>query len=88
LFGCGRQKETKQVLLQQKQFIISESAININTASAEELEKLPHIGIKKAQAIVEYREKFGRFQKAEYLMLVEGINDNHFREIRNLVKVE
>ncbi len=86
--GCGEQKDAKQVLLTQNQVTVSESAININTASAEELEQLPHIGAKLAQKIIEHREKFGRFRKAEYLMLVDGISDRRFREIRSLVKVE
>ena len=88
LFGCSEQKEAKQILLTQNRFIVSESAININTASAEELEKLPHIGTKLAQKIIEHREKFGKFRKAEYLLLVDGISDRRFSEIRSLVKVE
>ncbi|MEO6588236.1 MAG: helix-hairpin-helix domain-containing protein, partial [Pyrinomonadaceae bacterium] len=87
-FGCSEQKEAKQVLLTGNQVLVSESAININTASLEELEKLPHVGAKLAQNIIEHREKFGKFRKAEFLMLVDGISDNRFREIRNSVKVE
>lgn len=86
--GCGEQKEAKQVLPTGNQIVVSESAVNINTGSAEELEKLPHIGEKLAQKIVEHREKFGGFRKTEYLMLIDGISDNQFREIKNLVKVE
>jgi len=88
LFACSRQKNTKQVLPIENQIQISESAININTASAAELEKLPRIGTKTAQAIVEHREKFGKFRKPEYLMLVEGISDKRFREVQSLIKVE
>ena len=88
LLGCGWQKESKQVLLTQNQAVVSESAININTASVDELEKLPHIGDKLARKITEHREKFGRFRKAEHLMLVDGISDNRFRQVRNLIKVE
>ncbi len=88
LLGCGWQKESKQVLLTQNQAIVSESPINVNTASVEELEKLPHIGEKLAQKIIEHREKFGRFRKAEYLVLVDGISDSRFREVRSLIKVE
>ena len=62
--------------------------ININTASAVELEKLPHIGAKTAAAIIEQREKFGRFRKPEHLLLVRGISDAEFREIKNMVAVE
>ncbi len=86
--GCTAQKEAKQVLPNQNQIVTSESAINVNTASAGELERLPHIGAKLAQKIVEHRERFGKFRKAEHLLLVEGISDGRFREIRSLVKVE
>ncbi len=88
LHGCSEQKETKQVLPNQNPVIVYKSAININTATLEELEKLPRVGEILAQKIVEHREKFGKFRKAEYLMLVDGISDSRFREIRNLVKVE
>ncbi len=88
LLACKEQKETKQVLLTQNQAIVSESPINVNTASVEELEKLPHIGEKLAQKIIGHREKFGRFRMAEHLMLVDGISDNRFRQVRNLIKVE
>ncbi len=88
LSACSRQNNTQQVLPIQNQIQISESAININTASAEEFEKLPHIGLKTAQTIISHREKFGKFRKTEYLLLVRGISDNHFREIRRFIKVE
>jgi len=88
LFGCSEQKDTKQVLPTENQIQISKSAININTASAEELEKLPHIGTKTARAIVEHREKFGKFRKPEYLMFIQAISDKRFREIRSLIRVE
>ena len=87
IISCG-QKDTKQVLSAQNQIIASDSAININTASPQELEKLPHIGAKTAQEIIEHRKKFGRFRKPEHLLLVRGISDRRFREIRNLIKVE
>ncbi|EQC01104.1 helix-hairpin-helix domain-containing protein [Photorhabdus temperata] len=48
--------------------------VNINTASAEELAKaLNGIGVKKAQGIVEYREKHGSFTAVEQLQEVQGI---------------
>jgi competence ComEA-like helix-hairpin-helix protein len=88
LFGCGEQKEIQQVSSTKNQFQVSESAININTASAEELEKLPRVGAKIAQNITWHREKYGKFRKPEHLLLVQGISDKHFREIRSLIKVE
>lgn len=88
LFGCTEQKQAKQVLPTQNRVSISDTAVNINAASIAELEKLPHIGEKLAQKIVEHRERFGKFRKAEYLILVDGISDDRFREIRSLIKVE
>jgi competence protein ComEA len=62
--------------------------ININTASAEELEKLPGIGPGFAQRIVEHREKWGTFRRPEYLIMVRGISDKRFRALRELITVE
>ena len=48
--------------------------LNINTASASEIQKaLIGIGAKKAEAIVQYREKHGNFTMAEQLLEVQGI---------------
>ena len=62
--------------------------ININTASAEELEKLPGIGRGFAQRIVEHRERYGPFRRAEHLIMVRGISDKRFRALRDLITVE
>lgn len=86
--ACNERNNSKQILSTENQIQILTQAININTASAVELKKLPHIGEKTAQEIIEHREKFGRFRKPEYLMLVRGISEKRFREIRNLIKVE
>lgn len=88
LLVCCESKNTKQVLPLQNQITISDSAVNINTASAQELEKLPYVGEKIAQRIVEFRSKYGKFRKPEQLLLVDGVSDKHFREMRNLIKVE
>jgi len=80
--------QAKQTLPETFHAAVSQNAININTASVKELEKLPHIGEKLAAKIVEHREKFGKFRKPEHLMLVRGISDERFRALRNSVKVE
>lgn len=88
LAACSRQNNTKQILSTENQFQISESAININTAAEIDLEKLPNIGAATAREIIEHRNEFGSFAKPEHVILVRGISDERFREIRHLIKVE
>ncbi|MGQ0286499.1 helix-hairpin-helix domain-containing protein [Pasteurellaceae bacterium 22721_9_1] len=54
--------------------IVVGEKLNINTATASEIQKaLLGIGAKKAEAIVQYREKHGAFTAAEQLLEVQGI---------------
>ena len=62
--------------------------ININTASAEELDKLPEIGPVKAQAIVEYRKANGPFKSAEDIEKVKGIKEGTFAKIKDFIVVK
>ena len=62
--------------------------ININTASAKQLEYLPGIGKGLAERIVEHREKHGPFRRAEHLIIVRGISDRRFRAIADLITLE
>jgi competence ComEA-like helix-hairpin-helix protein len=62
--------------------------ININTAPAAELEKLPGIGKGLAERIIEHRERFGPFRRTEHLIIVRGISDRRFRALRDLITVE
>ncbi|MEP6913625.1 MAG: helix-hairpin-helix domain-containing protein [bacterium] len=67
-----------------------ESAIplNINVASASELEKLPGVGKVIAERIVAYRAEYGPFRRPEHLMMVRGISDSKFRAILPMIAVE
>lgn len=49
--------------------------ISLNRATQSELEKLPGIGEKKAQAILAYRDAHGRFRTYEELLEVDGIGE-------------
>lgn len=64
-----------------------EEKVNLNTASAQELDNLPGIGKAIAQAIVEYREQKGAFQTIQQVMEVEGIGEKTFEAIRDLITV-
>jgi competence protein ComEA len=63
------------------------ASINLNTATAAELEKLPGIGQKVAARIVEYRQKNGPFKKVEELMNVQGIGEKSFLQFRGQLTV-
>jgi comEA protein len=62
--------------------------ININTASAQELEQLPGVGKVIAERIVAYREQNGRFKRREEVMMVNGISERKYEEIRSMIVVE
>jgi competence ComEA-like helix-hairpin-helix protein len=62
--------------------------ININTASVEQLEKLPGVGKGFAQRIVEHREKYGPFRRPEHLITVRGLSDKRFRALRDWITVK
>jgi competence protein ComEA len=61
--------------------------ININTASAEELDRLPGIGKTKAQAIVDYRNQNGSFNSLEDIEKVKGIKAGSFEKIKDHIKL-
>jgi competence protein ComEA len=60
----------------------------LNSATAEELEKLPHIGPKLARDIIEFRNRNGPFRRVEHLLLIDGISESKFREVRPFIKAE
>ena len=61
--------------------------VNLNTASASQLEGLPGIGKSTAERILEYREKSGGFKKVEDLMNVRGIGEKSFLKLKPLITV-
>ncbi len=65
----------------------SDQVININTANIDDLDALPGIGIAKANAIIEYREKFGDFTSIDDLLLVPGIGPSILDQIRGMITV-
>lgn len=88
LLACNAENDTKQILSTEKLNQTGKPVININIASVEDLEKLPHIGRQTAENIVKQRENFGKFRKPEHLLLIRGISDKKFREIKNLIAIE
>jgi len=66
---------------------LSLAAVNINTATKEELDALPGIGPVKAQAIVDYRNANGPFKTPEDIMKVKGIKEGEFGKIKDQISV-
>jgi competence protein ComEA len=61
--------------------------LDINRASAKDLEQLPGIGAVKAEAIVAYRNQNGPFRSVDDLLMVQGITEGVMGEIRPFVMV-
>jgi competence ComEA-like helix-hairpin-helix protein len=83
-----QKKEINHNLIVENAIVVDRTAINVNTAAAAELEKLPGIGVKLSQKIVEHREKYGPFRRPEQLILVPGLSDQRFRQMRHLIRTE
>lgn len=64
------------------------TTVNINTATAEELESLDGIGEKTAAAIIEYRTENGGFSSTEELKNIKGIGDKIFENIEAFITAE
>ncbi len=62
--------------------------IDINTAGAAELERLPQVGPMLASRIVAYRSEHGAFQRAEELLQVPGIGPKTYELLQAYVTVE
>ena len=72
---------------EQKENAAENGNININTATAAELQQLPGIGPAKAAAIIAEREKNGPFQTIDELTRVSGIGPNTLNVIRDYLSL-
>lgn len=61
--------------------------VDLNQATADELEALPGIGAVLAQRVIAYRESAGRFRTVEDLRSVKGIGAKKFDRLKLLIKV-
>jgi competence protein ComEA len=61
--------------------------LDINTATAEELQALPGIGTAMASRIVAFREEHGAFRRVEDLMRVKGIGEKSFKKLKPSIKI-
>jgi competence protein ComEA len=84
--NCGRQSTVKPQTETHAQPTLL--LININTASADKLMRLPGIGSVTAEKIVAFRMKYGPYRRIEHLLLIEGVSENKFENIRHLIKTK
>jgi len=66
----------------------AQEAININTASLEQLQSVKGIGEKIAAAIVTYRDTYGAFKVVDDLVNVKGVGEKKLAKIADQVVVE
>ena len=83
-FACT----TRQVYRAAANALPAAEAININTATVAELERLPRIGPKTAANIVKFRTDNGPFRQVEELMQIHGISEKKFLEIRQYLRTQ
>jgi competence protein ComEA len=65
----------------------SAGTVNVNTASAEQLQLLPRIGPAVAQRVLDYRKENGKFSSLDDLMLVRGIGEATFAQLKPYVSL-
>ena len=67
---------------------LAEKSINLNKAGMSDLVKLPGIGEKTAEKIVQLRNEKGKFKRLEELMEVKGIGEVKFNKIKKFLYID
>jgi len=63
-------------------------SVNVNTATAEQLQLLPGIGASRATALIDERKRRGGFRRVEELLEVKGIGEASLEQLRPYVTLE
>ena len=86
------EQQEQEEIQKEPEKIVSENTkkicININTASAEELDLLPGIGEKLAENIISYRIEHGFYQSIEDIKNVPKIGDSIFEKIKDYITIQ
>lgn len=75
-------------LLASELYAKDEDKINLNSATVEELEKVPGLNKELAEKIIAAREENGEFVDMEELLDVDGIDTKLLRQLKKHIKVE
>jgi|YelNatPaOPRAMG01_1025707.scaffolds.fasta_scaffold00925_12 competence protein ComEA len=71
-----------------KKSLPSEKSIDLNKAGINELTKLPGIGTKTAEKIIEFRKTYGNFTNLEALLKVKGIGNSKLTNIKKYLYIK
>ena len=61
--------------------------IDLNVANEKELEELPGVGATTAKAIIDFREKGGKFRRVEDLLVIRGVSETKLQKMRPYIIV-
>ena len=81
------QRVVTAVEVPQEELLPDLSPLDLNTASAEQLQTLPGIGPELAERIVDWREEHGAFASVEQIMEVPGIGEGKFAGLEGRITV-
>ena len=91
LASCGRgngvENTPEPSAVQPSEASSRRQCVNLNTATAEELERLPGIGEVMARKVIEYREQNGPFRRPEEIIIIDGFSERKYRAIADVVCV-
>ena len=91
LIGRHERGEFVEIAVYEEQAVQTGSrsvpTLNINTASVDQLDSLPGIGVTLANRIIAYRTENGPFQSVEELLFVDGIGEKTLADFRHLIGV-
>ena len=62
--------------------------LNLNTATSQQLQRIPGVGPALAKKIVEFREKKGGFRRIEELLVIPGISEKKWRSLKEYLTLE
>ena len=65
----------------------TDGRVNLNTASAAELMRLPFVGNTVAQRILGHRQKHGGFKRPQDLIIIKGLSAKRYRQIAHLIRI-